>query len=333
MDVRKVQVTGGSSYVITLPKDWIRSLNIKKNDPLGVQVQPDGTLLITSRTTAEERHPVKELDVDQIHDPKYLFRLLIGAYIMGYSNLIVRSSSTIEPPIRDTVMDFIHAVIGPEIVEEDDQSITIKDLLNPAEMPFDKTIKRMYMLVNSMHENAISALLDRDISLAEDVIRRDRDVDRLQWLIARQSNMMLEDITLAKKMGITQSSANYYFATSRILERVGDHAVIIAHNAQPLIERKLGKDVLDSISSASKMALGILARTVDAWNHRDMKAANTTIESVKKLAKLCEHVNDHAMRIKGEPAVSLGYISESIRRTGEYASDIAELLINQMIDD
>ncbi|MGC1120731.1 MAG: AbrB/MazE/SpoVT family DNA-binding domain-containing protein [Candidatus Methanofastidiosia archaeon] len=51
MEIRKVQVAGGSSLVITLPKEWVNSLNIQKNDPLGLIVQPDGTLLITSRTT------------------------------------------------------------------------------------------------------------------------------------------------------------------------------------------------------------------------------------------------------------------------------------------
>ncbi len=42
MEIRKVQITGGSSYVVTLPKDWAESLKIKKNDPLGLIVQPDG---------------------------------------------------------------------------------------------------------------------------------------------------------------------------------------------------------------------------------------------------------------------------------------------------
>jgi phosphate uptake regulator len=47
MDIRKVQVTGGSSYIITLPKDWIDKSHVKKNDPLGLISQPDGTLLVT----------------------------------------------------------------------------------------------------------------------------------------------------------------------------------------------------------------------------------------------------------------------------------------------
>jgi len=47
-------MTGGSSYVITLPKDWVESTHIRKNDPLGVIVQPDGTLLITKNTVRQE---------------------------------------------------------------------------------------------------------------------------------------------------------------------------------------------------------------------------------------------------------------------------------------
>ncbi|MCJ7741491.1 MAG: AbrB/MazE/SpoVT family DNA-binding domain-containing protein, partial [Methanoregula sp.] len=47
MELRKVQFTGGSSYVLTLPKEWIDAEKIKKNDSLGVEVQPDGALLIT----------------------------------------------------------------------------------------------------------------------------------------------------------------------------------------------------------------------------------------------------------------------------------------------
>ena len=84
-------------------------------------------------------------------------------------------------------MKFTQILIGPEVVEEDAKTITIKDLLSPTEMPFDKTLKRMYLLVKNMHESAIAALVEGDKALAEDVVTRDRDVDRLQWLIARQS--------------------------------------------------------------------------------------------------------------------------------------------------
>jgi len=41
MQIRRVQFTGGSSYVMTLPKEWIDAQKIKKNDPIGIEEQSD----------------------------------------------------------------------------------------------------------------------------------------------------------------------------------------------------------------------------------------------------------------------------------------------------
>ena len=47
MDIRRVQVTGGSSFMITLPKEWAESVGLKKNDPVMVVPQPGGGLLLS----------------------------------------------------------------------------------------------------------------------------------------------------------------------------------------------------------------------------------------------------------------------------------------------
>ena len=95
-------------------------------------------------------------------------------------------------------------------------------------MPFDNTIKRMFVIVKNMHEDAIAALETHNKELAQDVIVRDMDADRLNWLIARQTNMIMQNASLSRKMEISQSLAMHYYMLSRIIERVGDHAVRIA---------------------------------------------------------------------------------------------------------
>ena len=170
MEIRKVQITGGSSYIITLPKDWAKSSNIKKNDPLGLIIQPDGTLLVTPKITDERLQKIKEFDVGDINEPTYFFRCLIGAYIAGYTTIKIKSTERMPPFVRMIVGKFTQTTIGQEVVEETDKSITIKDLLDPAEMPFDSTIKRMHTIVKSMYEDVISALKNSDRKVLEDVI-------------------------------------------------------------------------------------------------------------------------------------------------------------------
>ena len=323
-------MTGGSSYVITLPKEWVKSSNIKKNDPLGLLIQSDGTLLITTKMTQDQAERVKEFNVSDVTNQTYLLRRLIGAYISGYNCIKIKSSKRMPPDIRVIVRRFTQTTIGQEVVEETDTSIILKDLLNPTEMPFDKTIKRMHIIVKSMHEDAMHALENSDRKLAEDVVSRDNDVDRLHWLVARQHNIILRNVSLAEKMNVTTEISSTFALISRIIERIGDHEVRIAQNILKLVDNKANQEIFDHIHSASDLALDIFNKSVGSFYKKDIKASNENIESVKRLESLCEKINTLALQQKGVTAISVGYIVESIRRIGEYAEDISETAINYL---
>lgn len=331
MEIRKVQITGGSSYIISLPKAWVIASNIKKNEPLGLITRPDGTLLIMKKIAEEQEQKTKEFNVDNITDHTYLFRCLIGAYIDGYTIIKIKSSKKMPPFVRTSVREFTHMTIGQEVMEETHASIVIRDLLKPVEMPFNTIIHRMYVIVKSMHEDAISALKNRDKILAEDVISRDNDVDRLNWLIARQCNMLSGNINLAEKMGFTIGMVVNYFQISRIIERIGDHAVRIAKNIPPFVDKKVDKKFIDNIVSASKLALETFNKSIESFNKRDIIASNDNIETVTRIVSLCEKINTLALHQKDIIPISAGYIVESIKRTGEYAGDLSEVVINYLI--
>lgn len=332
MEIRRVQVTGGASFVVTLPKEWAEGQKIKKNDPVGMTVQPDGTLLVTKNTTDEILQQIKEIDCSSIADPAFLFRLLIGTYIMGFNMIRLSSKRGFPPFVRSVVRDFTQMTIGQEVVEETETLIAIKDLLNPAEMPLDNTIKRMFVIVKNMHKDAITALDTHNRTLAEDVIKRDIDADRLNWLIARQTNMIMLHASLSRKMGISPDLAMHYYILSRIIERVGDHAVRIAEHTLPIIDVELDKKTLTTIKKASTMSLEIFDRSIVSFFNSDMKDANRNIESINVLENLCGEINNIVLKHDTMIAISLNYISESIRRAGEYAGDISETVINLLVE-
>lgn len=336
MEIRKVQMTGGSSYVISLPKGWIKAMSIKKNDPLGIVTQSDGSLVVTTRISGEQMKKTKVFDIDHIDhvkEPNYLYRYLIGAYIAGYANIKIKSSTGIPPFVRMGVRKFTQMTIGQEVVEEAQNQILLKDLLNPAEMPFDNTIKRMHILVNGMHLDTMAALVKKEPSLAEDVISRDNDVNRLHWLVARQYNIVSRNMSLAEKMDLSVESVGYYYLISRILERMGDHAVIIARYVPNLITKRTDKEIIESLTSSSEMALKIFNNSMDTFYSKDIRLANQNIESVAELVRMCDDTESLARQHKGILAVSVGYITESIRRTGEYSADLSEQVINYVIGE
>ena len=331
IETRRVQQTGGSSFIVSLPKEWIEKHGIEPKDTIGILSQPDGNLLITPYISSQDYIKEKVFDVDEINNSDFLFRLLIGAYIMGYTIIKIKTShEKFASFIRETVEGFINIAIGPEIIEETNQFILIKDLLNPKEMPFEKTIKRMYILVQGMHEDAVRALEEGNKKLAEKVINRDDQVDKLNWLVERQSHIVLRDIILCQKMGITLEDASNFQFISKFLERIGDHAVKIAKSVLKIDYQKINKKLFESITKASKMSLELLNISLDAWLQKDLILANENIESISKLIEICEQIQFHTEN-SAESVVEIGYIIESIRRAGEYSSDISEIIINNLI--
>jgi phosphate uptake regulator len=333
MEIRRVQVTGGASFVVTLPKEWAEAQKIGKNDPVGMVVQPDGTLLVTTRTDEEPIQRTKEIESSTISDPAFLFRMLIGAYISGFTILRITTKVRFPPFVRTVVRDFTRMTIGQEVVEETESSITIKDLLNPSEMPFDNTIKRMFVIVKTMHEDAISALETHNKALATDVISRDTDADRLNWLIARQTNMLIQNASLSRRMGISPNLAMHYYMISRIIERVGDHAVRIAEHSLPIIDIDFDKKFMNAIRRSSSLSLEIFSRSVTSFFSADMKETHRNIESITALENICGDINNMVLKQDALVALNIAYISESIRRAGEYAGDISETVINLLVDN
>ena len=333
MEIRKVQMTGGSSYVITLPKEWIKSNNIIKNEPLGLINKPDGSLLITTEIKEKKMQRVKEFSVNEKTNDAFLLRQLIGAYIAGYGSIKIKSADKVSLKVRSSVRKFTQITIGQEVVEESDKTIVIKDLLKPAEMPFNSTIKRMHLMVKSMHEDAIKTLENGNKKIIEGIMLKENDVDRLHWLVARQYNMMLQDLDLAEKMDITLTMASTYFLISRIIERMGDHVVRIAKNVQKLTGDRLDKKIKEKIQNASDIALNIFNKSIGSFFRKEIDSSNRNIDSVQILGALCEEINSYATKKSGTIALSVGYITESIRRIGEYAEDLSEIAINSLVNE
>lgn len=331
MEIRRVQKTGGASYVITLPKEWVNSHHIQKNDPIGMISQTDGTLLVTSQMSSAQKDREKILNLSEQTNNTHLFRSLIAAYIAGYDTTKITSTQRIKPQIRTTIRNFTQTTIGQEVVEETDTTITIKDLLNPTEMPFDRTIKRMHIIIKNMHEDVLRAIEKNDKKLAQEIIDRDNDIDRLHWLIARQSNIISRNVSLAEKMNVTIESTAIFHLISKIVERIGDHVAKIADNALTIDNQHLTKDLIDNIHTTSDYAMQLFTRSITALLRRDIERANKTIDDAKTLIKKCKELNEYAQQERGENAIRLGYILESTKRIGDYSADISENVINYVI--
>ena len=331
MDLRKIQITGGSSYMITLPKDWADSVGLRKNDTVGLQPQPDGSMVIyPGGEQAAGKGSVKVIDALGINDRDYLYRILVGAYIAGHDSIVLRSESGLSSMAASTASSFAQTAIGLEIMEENDDSIVIKDLMDQGEMKPAKSVERMKVLVRNMLNDTMDGLERRDARLLSGMTDRDREVDRIDWLISRQVNIHQKDITISRRMGMDLCEISRCSGVSRSLERIGDHAVLLASNLRPLIDGPTGLDA--EILATGRNVVTLMVESVGTWADRDMLKANACIASGEKLVARSQEISEMADGLAGKTAMAAEFIASSVKRVAEYSMDIAEIAINSAMD-
>lgn len=328
METRKLQKTGGSTFIVSLPKPWVTGSKLKEGDPVSMVIDDNG-LLVLDPTLGSRRPSARiELLTEEDENTQHFLRTLIGLYISGYDEIVVRSRSRISPDVRKAVREFTRKVIGPEIVEESGASISVQDVADHSHLDMRKILKRMHLMCRSMHVDAIEAMSEGNKPLAGDVVARDDEVDRLYWFMAKQRSMMARDSAVARKLGVSLSEATFYVSASKSLERIADHAVRIAHSASELAGEKTPERVLSEIQNYSAEVISVLDRSVEALLKRDLRSANIVADEAERLRERRNAVVRLVMDQKGKHAVPLALVVESLERTALYSADISEIAIN-----
>ncbi len=328
LEIRRVQKTGASTMTVSLPKAWVIGNSIQPGDPVAVTVLPDGTISIDPRMKKDKVDSKKVIWVEGDEPKEHLTRKLIGAYLAGYNIIEVRSKDRLELELKHAVKEISRMVIGPEVIEETSNTIIMHDLSDPVELPQEKCVRRMHLIVNSMHKDAIMALQTSDAALAKDVIDRDQDVDRLYWMAVKQYNMILKDRKLSDKIGVDVFEGMNLMLVARQVERIGDHAEKIANNAIIAIKAKVGISNQEEIGKLSASAISLLERAMEAFFLKDIDAANKIIDQGTELVQRGQDLNMSTRMPANVAAMVKTFVIDSITRTAMIAMDIAEIAIN-----
>jgi phosphate uptake regulator len=326
METRKVQITGKSTYIISLPKTWVNKVKIKNGDSAILIPRSDGTLLVNPKFDEKKELTTNKINIES-RDMEKLFRKFIGAYLAGFDIIEINSADKLSPTIRQHIRQMIHSVIGPEIIDETMNSVKIKDLLDSSDLSLIQGLKRMYIITRGMHRDAITALQTQDVELSEDVESRDNEVDKFYWMIAKQYNLVMNDIFFADKMKVKPQEVLGYLLIARSIERIADHAKKLANNAKH-INKKI--EIIDKIVECSQTIMKEFDEAMNAFNRNKFDHANEVINKTKELGKITQELNQEifSLKIPAMTIVSLAYIIDSLERTRAYVLDIAETAIN-----
>jgi phosphate uptake regulator len=335
-EARKLQVTGGSTYVLSLPKKWIAQNQLKKGSSLLIREEEDGSLAILPPESEKYGRPEEAfIQVSPKDDPDSLVRKTVSAYLVGYNMIHVKAKSQqqISSRQRNILKTFARQLlIGTEIVTDTSTELTLQVLLSYPELSVPSALRRMCIITSSMHKDAVTALKKLDHQLAKDVITTDNEVDRFHLYIIRQLKMAVQNPRIIKEIGLANARECLgYRLVTKTVERTADHAANIARNVL-VLKRGVDEETLKKIEKMSEMAISSFEMAIESLFKRDFNMAESGVEKTKEIISLEKEVVLSSTVTEMEEIANLRLLIESVMRTAEYASDIAEIVLNLTVE-
>ncbi|MCC5835162.1 MAG: phosphate signaling complex protein PhoU [Opitutales bacterium] len=177
--------------------------------------------------------------------------------------------------------------------------------------------------------NAIEALEQGDVELAEEVIVADDEIDELEVAIDAEASRY---ITLRAPVASDLRLITVAMKASHDLERIGDEATSIAKRTIRLGTRN--KEIsYGAIRKMADMTLGLIREAVDSLieenstRARELPAKDRIIDDLHR-----ENYTLYTQKVMSNPQLAPAYIelifiSKSLERIGDHATNIAEEVV------
>jgi phosphate transport system protein len=189
----------------------------------------------------------------------------------------------------------------------------------------------LYMggLVENQIQRAVSSLVDRDSALAETIIERDHEVNRL--------DVEIDDVCI-RLLALHQPAArDLRFITTALkittdLERIGDMAVNICERALELNEEPQLKPYID-IPRMARTSERMIRESLDAFIREDTDLALKVCKDDQEVDDLNSQIFRETISFMIEDphtinrAMKISSISKYLERIADHATNIAEMVV------
>jgi len=304
MTQRKIQLIAGTTYTVSLPKEWVKKYNLKEKSIVSIKELGDGTLSLSPSLKVSEKNR-ESIDLNIDNYGANIDQILFASYYLGFENITISSKTEIKNELRSLIKKAVVYMSGTEIVFEDLQRIDVKVLLDRSKINVDQILFRINIILNASINHIIDKLMVKDIE------RNEREIDRLYHLISKMISLASTDSEVLVQSKINDRSYILpYFLISKRLENISDYLNALAkYMKENKIDAKPFKEILESIGKRIDKYIKLLVNKEFALFKE--KKYGTLLELEKNIQKL----KGNNVRI---------YLNTIVR----YLGDIEEEIIN-----
>ncbi len=279
MEYRKLISFGKNSFVVSLPKSWVRKNNLKKGALISVE-ERENNLLLSSNAQQESSENVKEIHVDG-KSIRRLKREIIGAYIKDHKTIILFGEELKDKAIE--IQNTIQNLMALEVMEQTSKKLVARDFLDMNNISIINLVRKIDVIIRAMMEDCEKMFVEDDY---ESIFHRDNDVNRLTFLIFRVVEFGLNNSSyIYKKQNLTNQKLLTYWWGVFHLESIGDDVKRIArHMRSTAFDQKQRERFLKLLTAAKETYLKVLK----GFYAGDVELVHEVLDLKEKLISDCE---------------------------------------------
>ncbi|MFA5105644.1 MAG: PhoU domain-containing protein [Candidatus Micrarchaeia archaeon] len=280
---RKIQLTGKSTFIVSLPKQWASRNGIGKGNEIYIEDLPDGSLKLGTEK-GEKKNEEATINADA-ESAVELGRSIMSLYLNGVGTIIVHSKKQISAAQRKTVLSEVSRMMGFEVVEEKPDRMVLQDFFSHSNLSLQKTLRRSHMITCNMQSSFWNAISLGDRKALEGVLEMENEVDRLTFLIQRQLRNYRAVAMPVESLGIVPSEVSAYYVGCRRVERIADNLNKSAEEIIQIADSMPSEEVLPILSGANDFSFDLHSQAMKAFFEGDKSLANSLIDRNKEFQK------------------------------------------------
>lgn len=279
METRRLIAFGTSSFVVSVPKTWVRENKLKKGDLVHIEDRKDELVLSPSEGGKPEEARRILIEVDN-KDMKLIQIEIVSAYLNNYDIIDIagRQLERLAPQVKGIIRN----LTGLEIIQQTATKITAKDLLNLKEISIRTLIRRMDNITRSMLIDSIDCFMADHF---ESIYERDLDVNRLVFLACRVIRAAMLNPKLGKHLAMGNLELMYSRDIIIRIEKIGDQSKRIARRIRNATA--LSAEEKQELSNLYKRLMGDYLAAMKAYYKKDVHLAYQLEATNKDVIGLC----------------------------------------------
>jgi phosphate uptake regulator len=331
METRKLQCVGGGTYTVSIPKGWATDHGLEASTEVNLYTHCDGSMVVRPRHYDSESLASATVELSD-ESPALAERAVRAAYAAGFETVRYTHTETFTDAQRRRIERVARNLTGTTVEGERDDELVLRSLLDAADVSIRQTVVQVRFTALSMYRRATEALVDGEAGVADRLVDRRDEADRLAALLARQAQRSLVALSTVDELGTSRWELADHAEAASLLAGVADDAVTLAAAAagigEPLPEAA-ATEVHGSVTAAREAIEVATEALLDGATVGGAEAAiDHVIEATDRIATLDEALHEGTLGLEERSqVVSLTRALDAIDRTAGQAGDIAEVTL------